>query len=125
MFFFFQAEDGIRDGRVTGVQTCALPICPKRVEVLNSDEKRRTAYHEAGHTLVSYYEPEADPPQKVTIVPRGRAGGVTFIPPDEERFHHSLEFFKARLMVLMGGRAAERLVFAQPYAGVEEDLKQA
>ncbi len=98
---------------------------PKREEVLNNDEKRRTAYHEAGHTLVSYYEPEADPPQKVTIVPRGRAGGVTFIPPDEERFHHSLEYFKARLMALMGGRAAERLVYAQPYAGVEEDLKQA
>ena len=97
----------------------------KREEILNTDEKRRTAFHEAGHTLISFYEPEADPPQKVTIVPRGRAGGVTFIPPDEERFHHSLEFFKARLMVLMGGRAAERLVYNQPYAGVEEDLKQA
>src|SRR5262249_8030203 len=69
--------------------------------------------------------PEADPPQKVSIIPRGRAGGVTFISPDEDRFHHGLDYFKAQLMTLMGGRAAERLVFSQPYAGVEDDLKRA
>jgi cell division protease FtsH len=98
---------------------------PKRDDILNAEEKRRTAYHEAGHTLVSWYEPDADPPQKVSIIPRGRTGGVTFISPDEERFHHGLEYFKAQLMTLMGGRAAERLVYSQTYAGVEDDLKRA
>jgi cell division protease FtsH len=98
---------------------------PKRDEVLTEDEKRRTAYHEAGHTIVGWYEPEADVPQKVTIVPRGRAGGVTWALPDEDRWYRGLDYFKARLAVAMGGRAAERLLYAQPYTGVESDLKQA
>jgi cell division protease FtsH len=98
---------------------------PKRDEVLNEDEKRRTAYHEGGHTIVGWYEPDADPPQKVTIVPRGRAGGVTWFPPDEDRYHHGMDYFKAQLAWMMGGRAAERLLYGQPYAGVESDLKQA
>src|SRR5579884_40669 len=98
---------------------------PKREEVLTEDDKRRTSYHEAGHTLVAFFTPEGDPPQKVTIVPRGRAGGVTVLAIDEERMHHGLDYFKARLGTLMGGRAAERLIYGQPYAGVESDLKQA
>src|SRR5579884_3169512 len=98
---------------------------PKREEVLTEDDKRRTSYHEAGHTLVAFFTPEGDPPQKVTIVPRGRAGGVTVLAIDEERMHHGLDYFKARLAMMMGGRAAERLIYGQPYAGVESDLKQA
>jgi cell division protease FtsH len=98
---------------------------PKRDEILTEDEKRRTAYHEGGHTIVGWFEPEADTPQKVTIVPRGRAGGVTWFPPDEDRYHHGMDYFKAQLAWMMGGRAAERLLYSQPYAGVESDLKQA
>jgi cell division protease FtsH len=98
---------------------------PKRDEILNEDEKRRTAYHEGGHTIVGWYEPESEAPQKVTIVPRGRAGGVTWFPPDEDRYHHGMDYFKAQLAWMMGGRAAERLMYGQPYAGVESDLKQA
>jgi cell division protease FtsH len=98
---------------------------PKREDVLTEDAKRRTAYHEAGHALVSWCEPEADPPQKITIVPRGRTGGVTMFAPDEERMHHSMQYFKAQLTAAMGGRAAERLVYGQPFAGAENDLKQA
>jgi cell division protease FtsH len=98
---------------------------PKRDEILTEDEKRRTAYHEGGHTVVGWFEPEADTPQKVTIVPRGRAGGVTWFPPDEDRYHHGMDYFKAQLAWMMGGRAAERLLYAQPFAGVESDLKQA
>src|SRR5579875_270971 len=100
-------------------------IGPKREEVLSPEEKRRTAYHEAGHALVAWLMPEAEKPMKISIVPRGRAGGVTMIPPDEDRFHHGLDYFKARLIWLMGGRAIERLIYGQPYAGVEEDLRQA
>jgi cell division protease FtsH len=98
---------------------------PKREEVLTEDDKRRTAYHEAGHTLVAWFEPAGDPPQKVTIVPRGRTGGVTWVPPDEDRMHRGLDYYKAQLAMSMGGRAAERLIYGQPYTGVESDLKQA
>jgi cell division protease FtsH len=98
---------------------------PKREEILTEDDKRRTAYHEAGHTIVGWMLPAGDPPQKVTIVPRGRTGGVTSFAPDEDRHHHGQDFFKAMLATAMGGRAAERLIFEQPYAGVEMDLKQA
>jgi len=98
---------------------------PKRDEVLTEDVKRRTAYHEAGHAIVGWYMPGADPPQKVSIVPRGQTGGVTMFTFDEDRVHHGLDYFKARLAVAMGGRAAERLMYSQPYAGVESDLKQA
>ncbi len=97
----------------------------KREEILTEDDKRRIAYHEAGHALVSWIVPEADRPMKVSIVPRGQTGGVNLIVPDEERFHHGLDYFKAKLATLMGGRAVERLIFGQPYAGVEMDLKQA
>jgi cell division protease FtsH len=100
-------------------------IGPKREEVLSEEEKRRTAYHEAGHALVTWLIPEGEKPMKVSIVPRGRAGGVNWIAPDEDRFHHGLDYFKARLIMLMGGRAIERLIYGQPYAGVEMDLKQA
>jgi cell division protease FtsH len=97
----------------------------KREDLLNEENKRRTAYHEAGHVIVGWFMPEADPPQKVSIVPRGNTGGVTMSPPDEDRVHHGLDYFKARLAVAMGGRAAERMMYNQPFAGVEMDLKQA
>ncbi len=98
---------------------------PKRDEVFSEDVKRRTAYHESGHAIVGWYLPAGDPPAKVSIIPRGQTGGVTMFPPDEDRVHHGMDYFKARLAVSMGGRAAERLMYQQPYAGVEMDLKQA
>jgi cell division protease FtsH len=98
---------------------------PKREELLTPEGKRRTAYHEAGHALVAWYEPECDPPQKVSIIPRGRALGVTFSLPEEERYHMGLDYFKARLVMMMGGRAADRMVYQQPFSGHEDDLKQA
>jgi cell division protease FtsH len=100
-------------------------IGAKREEVLSPDEKRRTAYHEAGHALVTWLVPEGEKPMKVSIVPRGRTGGVNLIAPDEDRYHHGMDYFKAKLVMMMGGRAIERLVYNQPYAGVEMDLKQA
>jgi cell division protease FtsH len=98
---------------------------PKREEVLSAEGKRRTAYHEAGHAVVSWLEPECEPPQKVSIIPRGRGLGVTFNAPDEERYHHGTDYWKARLTLYMGGRAADRLVYGQPFSGHEDDLKQA
>ncbi len=100
-------------------------IGPKREEVLTPEDKRRTAYHEAGHALVTWLEPGSDRPLKVSIIPRGQSLGVNVSVPEEERFHHGMDYFKARLVMTMGGRAADRLVYDQPYAGAESDLKQA
>jgi cell division protease FtsH len=100
-------------------------IGPKREEVLTPEDKRRTAYHEGGHALVTWLEPACDRPLKVSIIPRGQALGMNFTIPEEERFHHGLDYFKARLVMTMGGRAADRLIYGQPFAGAEMDLKQA
>jgi cell division protease FtsH len=97
----------------------------RRDDILTEESKKQIAYHEAGHTLVGWYQPEVEPPQKVTVVPRGRTGGVTFFGMDEDRQHYGLSYFKAELAVMMGGRAAERLVYGQVFAGAENDLKQA
>jgi cell division protease FtsH len=98
---------------------------PKREEILTPEGKRKTAYHEAGHALVAWLEPEMEEPQKVSIIPRGQGLGVTVQGMDEDRMHHGLDYWKARLSVMMGGRAADRLVYGQPYAGHEDDLKKA
>jgi cell division protease FtsH len=97
----------------------------KREEVLTAEEKRRTAYHEAGHALVSWLLPDAEKPHKVTIIPRGRALGVTIHLPDEDRHDYGLDYWKARLAMMMGGRAADRLMYGQTFSGHESDLKQA
>jgi cell division protease FtsH len=98
---------------------------PKREEVLTEKDKRHTAVHEIGHALVGFLEEHADPPAKVSIIPRGRSLGVTFSIPDEDRVEHSEEHMKARLTVMLGGRAADRLYFGQVYSGHEDDLRQA
>jgi len=100
-------------------------IGPKREEILTADDKRRTGYHEAGHALVAWLTPEADRPFKVSIIPRGRSLGANLIVPEEERYHHGENYFKAKLATWMGGRAAERLVYGETYAGAEDDLRQA
>jgi cell division protease FtsH len=100
-------------------------IGPKREEVLSAEDKRRTAYHEAGHALVTWLVPQSDRPLKVSIIPRGQSLGINISVPEEERYHHGMDYFKARLVMTMGGRAADRLVYNQPYAGAESDLKQA
>ncbi len=93
---------------------------PKREEVLTPEEKRRTAYHEAGHALVAWLLPEAEPPHKVTIMPRGRAWGVTFTCPTRTATHYGLDYCKARLAMMMGGRAADRLIYGQPFSGARK-----
>jgi cell division protease FtsH len=100
-------------------------IGPKREEVLTVSDKKRIAYHEAGHALIAWLEPEADKPLKVSIIPRGRSLGVNISVPEEDRYHHGVDYFKAKLAVLMGGRAADKLIYGQPDAGAEQDIKQA
>lgn len=96
-----------------------------REEVLNDKERRMTAYHEAGHALIAWLLPENDTVHKVTIVPRGRALGVTQLLPEEERFHMGEKRLRAQLAMMLGGRAAEKLIFDEYSAGAEDDLKRA
>lgn len=98
---------------------------PKREEKFTEIERKRTAYHEAGHTLCALYEPKVDALTKVSIVPRGRSGGVTQFSPDEDKVDHSESELMARLVMAMGGRAADRLVFGEVSSGAIQDLKQA
>lgn len=98
---------------------------PKREEVLNHHEREMTAYHEAGHALIAWLLPDLDPVHKVTIVPRGRALGVTQLMPDEERYHMGEKRLHSHLAMAMGGRAAEKLEFDEYSAGAENDIKQA
>ena len=96
-----------------------------REEILSEHERRMTAYHEAGHALIAWILPHLDPVHKVTVIPRGRALGVTQLLPDEERFHVGENKLRDQLAMAMGGRAAEKLVFDEYSAGAEMDLRQA
>ncbi len=98
---------------------------PKREEVLTAKEKAMTAYHEAGHALLAWILPGADRVHKVTIIPRGRALGVTQLLPEEDRMNIGESELHSRLIFMLGGRAAEKLVFDEYSAGAEDDLKQA
>lgn len=93
--------------------------------VLTDEECQLIAYHEAGHALVAAILPNADPVHKVTIVPRGRAMGVTQQLPEREKYVYPREYLLDRLAVMMGGRAAEQLKFQTATSGAENDLKQA
>ena len=97
----------------------------KREEVITDKDKRATAYHEVGHALVGWLTPRSDPVHKVTIIPRGRTLGVTQFMPEEDRVSHNESQIKAKLFTLMGGRAAERLVYDDLSTGAAMDLEQA
>jgi cell division protease FtsH len=97
----------------------------RRSLVLSDEEKKRTAYHESGHALSAWLLPGSDPVHKVTIVPRGRALGLTASLPQEERFVRSREEMERRLIGLMGGRAADKLVFNELTTGAASDIEQA
>jgi cell division protease FtsH len=98
---------------------------PKREEVLSGKEKRMTAIHEAGHALLAWIVPGADRVHKVTIIPRGRSLGVTQLLPEEDRLNIGESELHGRLCFMLGGRAAEKLVFDEFSAGAENDLAQA
>ncbi len=93
--------------------------------ILTDEEKRITAYHEAGHALVATVLPGTDPVHKVSIIPRGRALGVTMQLPTNDRHNHSKEFLCNTLAILMGGRVAEELVFKHVTTGAGNDLERA
>ncbi len=97
----------------------------RRSMILSDEEKRLTAYHEAGHAMVASLIPGADPIHKVTIIPRGRALGVTTQLPIDEKHGYSRTYIETRLAILMGGRGAEELIFSELSTGAGNDIEQA
>jgi len=97
----------------------------RRSLIISEKEKKTTAYHEAGHVLVARMTPEADPVHKVTIIPRGRALGVTTYLPMDEKHTYSKEYLEAMIAYAMGGRAAEKLVFNEYTTGASNDIDRA
>ena len=92
--------------------------------VLSMAERRRTAFHEAGHAVLGMLEPGADPVRKVSIVPRGRALGVTFQSPDTDAYGYSFDQLRGRIVGALGGRAAEQIIYGEITTGAESDLEQ-
>jgi cell division protease FtsH len=93
--------------------------------VMSEEERRRTAYHESGHALLGMLQPGADPVRKISIIPRGQALGVTLQSPDADRYGYGESYLYGRLTGILGGRAAEELVYGETTTGPESDLEQA
>jgi cell division protease FtsH len=95
----------------------------ERKVMLTEEDRRLTAYHEAGHAIVGMVIPGADPVRKVSIIPRGQALGVTFSAPDADRFNFDEQYLLAQIKVALGGRTAEELVFGHITTGAESDIQ--
>ena len=93
--------------------------------VISEEERRRTAYHESGHALLGMLQPGADPVRKISIIPRGHALGVTFQSPESDRYGYGEGYLRGRLIGMLGGRAAELLIYGETTTGPESDLEQA
>ncbi len=96
----------------------------ERPLVMPEEERRRTAYHESGHALLGMLQPGADPVRKITIVPRGRALGVTLSTPDADRYAYTEPYLRGRIIGALGGMAAEHVVYDVITTGAENDLEQ-
>jgi cell division protease FtsH len=108
-----EARDKIRFGKA------------RRSRVVDEEERVLTAWHEAGHAVVQFFSPGADPLHKVTIIPRGPYGGATFSLPEKDRMTYSRKFLLAELRMLFGGRVAEELYMGEISSGASMDIKQA
>ena len=97
----------------------------ERKLVMSDADRRRTAYHEAGHALVGMLTPGADPVRKISIIPRSKSLGVTLSAPETDRFNYDKQALLARIRVTTGGRAAEEVVFGDETTGAENDIRQA
>ncbi|GAA3177334.1 ATP-dependent zinc metalloprotease FtsH [Nonomuraea roseoviolacea] len=101
-----------------------LQLGAARSIVMPEEERNRTAYHEAGHALLGMLQPGADPVRKISIIPRGRALGVTLSTPDSDRYAYDEQYLRGRIAGALGGMAAEQVVFGVVTTGAENDLEQ-
>src|SRR5690606_5376015 len=97
----------------------------RRTRLMNDHEKLVTAYHEGGHAMVAAALPQSDPVHKLTILPRGRALGFTMVLPDEDKYSQTRAELLDKLAYMLGGRAAEELVFHDPTTGAGNDIEKA
>ncbi len=97
----------------------------RKTRVMSEQEKKLTAYHEGGHALVGFAMPHLDPIHKVTIIPRGRAGGYTLALPTEDRYYKRRSEMVDELAYALGGRTAEEIVFGDPSTGASNDIEKA
>jgi cell division protease FtsH len=102
-----------------------IVLGPERPLLLSRADKERIAYHEGGHAILGLVVPGADPVNRVTIVPRGQALGVTYQRPDSERYNYPEAYLRARIVGMLGGRAAEEIVYGTKTTGAESDIEQA
>jgi cell division protease FtsH len=102
-----------------------IVLGPERPLLLSHADKERIAYHEGGHAILGLVVPGADPVNRVTIVPRGQALGVTYQRPDTERYNYPEAYLRARIVGMLGGRAAEEIVYGTKTTGAESDIEQA
>jgi len=117
-------HDAIRNADIEEARDKVMMGLKREGMVLDDEEKQLLAYHEAGHAIVAAALPNADPIHKVTIVPRGQAMGVTQQLPEKDKYLYRLDYLLDRLAVIMGGRAAEEIIFDTATSGAENDLKQ-
>ncbi|MDQ2929074.1 MAG: ATP-dependent zinc metalloprotease FtsH, partial [Pseudomonadota bacterium] len=101
-----------------------IVLGPERVLLLSRDDRERIAYHESGHAILGLVVPGADPVHRVTIVPRGQALGVTYQRPNTDRYNYPEAYLRARIVGMLGGRAAEELVYGTKTTGAESDIEQ-
>lgn len=102
-----------------------IVLGPERSLILSREERDRIAYHEGGHAILGLLVPGADPVNRVTIVPRGQALGVTYQRPESDRYNYSEDYLRARIIGILGGRSAEEVVFGSRTTGAENDIEQA
>ena len=97
---------------------------PERPLLLSRDDRERIAYHEGGHAILGLVVPGADPVHRVSIVPRGQALGVTYQRPESDRYNYPEAYLRARIIGMLGGRAAEEIVYGTRTTGAENDIEQ-
>jgi cell division protease FtsH len=102
-----------------------IVLGPERPLLLGPEDRERIAYHESGHAIVALLSPGADPVHRVTIVPRGQALGVTYQRPQTERYNYPEAYLRGRIVGMLGGRAAEEVVYGTRTTGAESDIEQA
>jgi cell division protease FtsH len=102
-----------------------IVLGPERPLLLSRSDKERIAYHEGGHAILGLVVPGADPVHRVTIVPRGQALGVTYQRPDSDRYNYPEAYLRAKIVGMLGGRAAEEIVYGTKTTGAESDIEQA
>jgi cell division protease FtsH len=102
-----------------------IVLGPERPLILSQEDRERIAYHEGGHAILGLVVPGADPVHRVTIVPRGQALGVTYQRPQTDRYNYPEAYLRARIVGMLGGRAAEEIVYGTKTTGAESDIEQA